>query len=142
MRAAIRKRVDDTTVRLILVMIDDTPLPVLVADFRGFKLEKADDLEGIVREICPDEAEIDVIARLQQRFLELVAKQYPAGDEVRDLICPVCASKNLSAQVKHEPQFDERLYLVRCADCEWEQQAKGDPGSRGLVTSNGTPPVG
>jgi hypothetical protein len=126
LRAAIRRGVDDTAVRLIPIMIDDTPLPMLVADYRGFKLEKADNLEGIVREICPDEAEIDVIARLQQRFLELVAKQYPEGDAVRDLICPRCASRNLSAQVKHEPQFDERLYVVRCADCGCQQQAKGD----------------
>jgi hypothetical protein len=126
LRAAIRKRVDDTAVRLIPILIDDTPLPLLVADYRGLRLEKADDLEGIVREICPDEAEIDVIVRLQQRFLELVANQYPETDEVRSLFCPVCGSRNLSAFVKHEPMFDERLYAVRCADCGWQQQAKGD----------------
>jgi hypothetical protein len=80
----------------------------------------------IVRAICPDVAEIDVIARHQQRFLELVAKQYPEGDEVRDLICPRCFSRNLSALVKVEPMFDERIYVVRCADCDWQQQAKGD----------------
>jgi len=107
-------------------MIDDTPLPLLLADYRGFKLDKADDLEDIVREICPNEAEIDVMARHQQRFLELVANQYPPGDEVRDLICPVCASRNLNAMVRLEPLFDERLCVVRCADCGWEQQAKGD----------------
>lgn len=130
LRAVIRKRVDDTAVRLIPIIIDGTPLPLLVADYRGFRLEKADDLGKIVRELCPDEAEIDVVARLRQRFLELVAKQFPEGDEVRSLFCPVCASKNLSAQIKHEPQCDERLYLVRCADCGWEQQAPGDFGWR------------
>jgi hypothetical protein len=126
MRAAIRKRVDQTSFRLIPLMLDDTALPALVADYRGFVLQRADDLGNIVREICPEEAEIDVIVRHQQRFLELVAKQYPEGDEVRDLICPVCASRNLSALVKHEPMVDERLYVVRCADCGWQQQAKGD----------------
>jgi len=129
LRAAIRKRVDDTGFRLIPIMIDDTVLPALVADYRGFPLKKVSDIEGIVREFCP-EPEIDIVARLQQRFLELVAKQFPEGDEVRSLLCPVCASKNLSAQIKHEPQFDERLYVVRCADCNWKQQAPGDFGWR------------
>src|SRR6266852_5776895 len=122
LRAAIRKRVDDTGFRLIPIMIDDTELPALVAEYRGFPLKKVSDMEGIVRAFCP-EPEIDIVARLQQRFLELVAKQFPEGDEVRYLFCPVCASKNLSAQIKHEPQFDERLYGVRCADCGWNQQA-------------------
>jgi hypothetical protein len=71
-----------------------------------------------------------------ERFLQLVANQFPATDEVRSLFCPVCGSKNLSAQVKHEPQFDERLYVVRCADCEWQQQAKGDFGWRARTASD------
>jgi hypothetical protein len=53
-----------------------------VADYRGFPLKKASDMEGIVRAFCL-EPEIDIVARLQQRFLELVAKQFPEGDEVR-----------------------------------------------------------
>jgi hypothetical protein len=127
LRAAIRRRVDDTDFRLIPIMIDDTAPPALVADYRGFPLKKASDMDGIVREFCP-EPEIDVVSRLQQRFLELVSKQFPENDEVRCLFCPVCASKNLSALIKHEPQFDERLYVVRCADCGWEQHAPGDVG--------------
>lgn len=129
LRSAIRKRVDDTGFRLIPIMIDDTALPALVAEYRGFPLKKVSDIEGIVRAFCP-EPEIDIVARLQQRFLELVAKQFPEGHEVRYLFCPVCASKNLSAQIKHEPQFDERLYVVRCADCGWKHQAPGDFGWR------------
>jgi len=82
-RAAVRKGVDDTGFRVIPIMLDATKLPALVADSRGFRLERAEDLPGIVREICPDEAEIDVIARLQGRFLQLVANQFPATDEVR-----------------------------------------------------------
>jgi len=128
LRAAVRKSVDDTSFRLIPIMLDGTKLPALVADSRGFRLERVEDLEGIVREICPDAAEIDVIARMQERFLQLVANQFSETDEVRSMICPVCASKNLSAQVKHEQQFDERLYVVRCADCGWQQQSKGDFG--------------
>jgi hypothetical protein len=129
MRAAIRKRVDKEAFRVVPVMLDGTELPTLVADYRGFTVSKASDLDTIVLEICPDESQVDVVARLQDRFLELVANQFPEGDEVRSLFCPVCASRNLSAQVKHEPRFDERLYLVGCADCGWEQQAKGDIGA-------------
>jgi hypothetical protein len=42
------------------------------------------------------------------------------------------SNKGLGAAngLKHEPQFDERLYVVRCADCGWKQQAPGDFGWR------------
>jgi hypothetical protein len=59
----------------------------------------------------PDESETDVLPRLQTRFLELVVKQFPETNEVRCLFCPVCGSKNLSAQIEHELQFDQRLFL-------------------------------
>jgi hypothetical protein len=130
MRAAIRKRVDHEAFQVVPVMLDGTALPLLVADYRGFALSNVSDMEGIVREICPDESQIDVIARMQARFLELVANEFPEDDEVRSLFCPVCVSRNLSAQVKHEARYDERLYLVRCADCGWQQQSKADVGAR------------
>src|SRR5258708_34083788 len=108
LRSVIRKRVDDTGFRLIPIMIDDTALPALVAEYRGFPLKKVSDIEGIVRALCP-EPEIDIVARLQQRFLELVAKQFPEGDQGRYLFCPGCASQNLSAQIKPKPAFDHRV---------------------------------
>lgn len=116
-------------------MLDGTELPALVANYRGFTITKASDFETIVREICPDESQVEVGARLQARPLQFVASQFPEGDEVRSLFCPLCASGNLRAQVKHEPRLDERLFLVRCADCGWEQQAKGDIAAGGCDSS-------
>jgi hypothetical protein len=37
-RAYIRRRVDDHSLRIIPLLMDDTPLPVLVADYRGFNV--------------------------------------------------------------------------------------------------------
>ena len=36
--AYLRRRVDDQSLRVIPIMLDDTPLPALVADYSGFKL--------------------------------------------------------------------------------------------------------
>lgn len=130
MRAAIRKRVDDQAFRMVPVMLDSTALPPLLTDYLGFTVRNISDLENIVREICPDESQIDEVVRIQARFLELVANQFPEDDAIRSLICPVCGSRNLTAQIKHEPRFDERLYLVRCADCDWQHQAQGDIGAQ------------
>jgi hypothetical protein len=135
-RAAVRKRVDNDSFRLVPIMLDNTALPTLVADHRSFVLNDIVDLENIAKEIAADANPVDGAAGLQARFLELVAKRFPDDDEVRSLICPVCARKNLSAHVKHEPQFDERLYIIRCADCGWEQQAKGDFGATSRVESS------
>ena len=84
-------------------MLDDTALPKLVAEYRELVLNDIVDLESIAKEIAADANPVDGPASMQARFLELVARQFPETDEVRSLSCPVCASKNLSAQVKHEP---------------------------------------
>jgi hypothetical protein len=49
------------------------------------------------------------VARLQQRFLELVAKQFPERDEVRYLVCP--ESENVIPLIQ-KALSDERFMLT------------------------------
>lgn len=124
LRAALRRRVDHKGFRVIPLMLDETPLPSLVADYRGFTLDKLSDLENIAREISGDESVVDLAQRLQARLLELAANEFPEEDPIRALVCPRCASKNLNATVRHDPVFDEKIYYVLCNDCEWGHAAK------------------
>jgi hypothetical protein len=45
LKAALKRRIEDPRFRLIPVMIDEVPLPLLVADFRGFGLQRLSDPE-------------------------------------------------------------------------------------------------
>lgn len=47
LRAYIRRRVDDSSLRIVPIMLDDTPLPTLVAEYRGHYLTAEDDVTSI-----------------------------------------------------------------------------------------------
>lgn len=124
LRAAVRRRVDDATLRVIPVRVDDTPLPVLIADYKGFELKSLTDLEYIANEISGHTDVADLACRLQRRFLQLAASEFPEEDEVRALRCPRCASRRLTARIVQDPGFGDRYYEVTCEDCDWRQRAK------------------
>ncbi len=124
LRAALRRRVDDTKLRVIPVMLDDTALPALVADYRGFHLSNLSELKSIAKDIAGGDNVIDLAQRLQRRLLELAANEFPEEDPIKALICPKCASKNLLANTRYDEVFDETIYYVMCADCNWGHAAK------------------
>jgi len=124
LRAILRRRVDDTSLRVIPIMLDDTTLPALVADYRGFNLRSISELKEIAKEIAGKDNALDMAHRLQKRLLELAVNEFPEEDPIKALVCPVCASKNLSASTRYDVGFDETIYYVMCNDCEWGHAAK------------------
>lgn len=124
LRAALRRRVDDTKLRVIPVMLDDTALPALVADYRGFHLRSLAELKSIANHIAGDDSLIDMAQRLQRRLLELAVNEFPEEDPIKALICPKCASKKLVAYNRYDEVFDETIYYVMCDDCNWGHAKK------------------
>ena len=117
LRAALRRRVDDESMRVIPVMVDQTRLPALVADYRGFCLTKHSDLGLIARQIAGDDGALETAKRLQTRLLELIANEFPEDDAIRSLFCSRCGSDTLTARVTYDRQFDETLYEIVCDRC-------------------------
>jgi hypothetical protein len=136
LRAALKRRIDDQNFRVIPVMLDETPLPTLVADYRGFSLLKSSDLEFIASEISGDDSALDTVQRLQRRLLELVVNEFPEDDSIRALLCPRCGSQNLYAEVCQDPIFNETIYYVKCNHCELTHGTKASisPPNPGLAT--------
>jgi hypothetical protein len=124
LRAALRRRVDDRTFRVIPLMLDDTRLPTLIADYRGFNLRKNSDLEHIATEIAGDNGALDTAQRLQRRLLELVVNEFPETDAIRALLCPRCGSPELAAEVCQDVVFGETIYYVKCRICGCTQGTK------------------
>ena len=117
LRAALRRRVDEESLRVIPIMLDETPLPALVADYRGFDVSKHSDLGLIARRITGDDGALQTAGRLQARLLELVANQFPENDAIRSLLCSRCGSDSLIAKVTHDRSFDETIYEIACSRC-------------------------
>ena len=65
LRASLRKRVGDGTLRIVPVLVDDTPLPVLLADYRGFALSRGKDLRWVACEIAGNPRAAEIACCLQ-----------------------------------------------------------------------------
>jgi hypothetical protein len=94
MRAYLHRRIQDQSLRVIPVFVDDTVLPLLVADYRGFKLSNIQELEEIAADIAGRPQDREVIRRLQHRVLEL-SVDVGSGDPLPYFACPQCGSTRL-----------------------------------------------
>lgn len=123
-RAYIRRRVDEHSLRIIPIMLDHTPLPVLVADYRGFVLRDLKNLHDIAAEIVGRKDFAGIAQRLQKRLHELAVQHLPEEDPIKILVCPQCASKNLKRYHHYDSFADAIVYFVLCEDCEWGKAKK------------------
>jgi len=117
LRAAIRRRVNDPSFRVVPLMLDQTCLPTLVADYRGFSITTHSDLGLIARQIVGSDDALENATRLQARLLELIANEFPETDAIRSLFCSRCGSENLTPRILHDPKFNETIYEITCDDC-------------------------
>jgi hypothetical protein len=113
-RAYLHRRVQDATLRIVPVMLDATPLPALVADYRGFRVNEPEDYERVARELSGEHDSHALAQALQKRLWELAKGKIPEGSPHRYVICPQCGSTEL----EHMAVFDgckERMnYAVMC----------------------------
>jgi RNase P subunit RPR2 len=119
LRASVRNRVEDGTLRIVPILVDDTPLPVLLADYRGFALARCKDLRQIAGEIAGNPRADEIARCLQKRLLELVIEGLPEDHELKSFICPKCGSGNLAGSRIYDQTFDEAYFVVVCNSCGW-----------------------
>ncbi|WP_447962576.1 toll/interleukin-1 receptor domain-containing protein [Nitrospira sp. Ecomares 2.1] len=124
MRAAINRRVGDKALRLVPVLADETPLPILIAEYKGFNLLTVPDLRKIAQEISGVTNIKDVAQMLQRRLHELAAAELPPDNPIRVIVCPECASKNLNVRREYDFYSEGLVYFIMCEDCTWGTAGK------------------
>jgi len=124
LRAVINRRVQDRTLRIVPVLTDSTPLPALVAEYKGFNLTATADLRRIAEEIAGVSNLRDIAQMLQRRLHELADAELAADNPIRVVVCPECASKNLSIERKFDGYSEQDVYFVMCLDCPWASARK------------------
>lgn len=117
-RAYLRRRVDDDSLRIVPVMVDDTPLPTLVADYKGFMVSPEYTVERIACEIMGRPIDIEIAQRLQTRLLELMFS-HCEGDPHPYLVCPGCGSTELKRYAATDNARDKTYYIIECEECGW-----------------------
>jgi hypothetical protein len=129
--AYLHRRVADETLRIVPVMLDETPLPALVSDYRGFTLDSVDDLNEVAAEIVGVDSNTSELAkRLQRRLIamqdrmnELMQPGYESGDPLPYIVCPRCASDNLRGGSVITAR-DDLWYTKTCLDCGWSDASQ------------------
>lgn len=64
LRAYLRRRVDDNTLRIIPIMVDDTPLPALLADYLGFAIRSKKSIAEVAARISGSQTEASIVRLL------------------------------------------------------------------------------
>lgn len=119
LRAYLRRRIDDDSLRIIPLMLDKTPLPSLVADYRGFNLEDPKSFNEIVQEIVGFSPDTELAKVLQARLLELVQGKSTLIDPLPYFVCPKCGPTSLERQQAWDRERDDRYLLIQCKVCGW-----------------------
>ena len=120
MRAYIRQRVDDDSLRIVPVMLDGTKLPVLVADYRGFDLSGGDlNIEDVVVGLTGNRTEREIAAMLQRRLNELTLGSLDADEMFGILVCPQCGASDFKRSTATDYERDDTYYIIECKECAW-----------------------
>lgn len=117
LRAMLVRRIASGDLRIIPLMLDKTPLPPLVADYKGFVLTRASQLGKIATEITGDKTVIQQSRRLQQLLLKLIVNEFPGNDSIRSMFCPRCASHRLIPDIFTDPIGGQTIYEIVCVEC-------------------------
>jgi len=119
LRAYLRRRVDDDSLRVVPIMLDDTPLPALVADYKGFKVSGELPLEEIATQVLGTRPDREIARLLQARLLDLSEGGRGSIDPLPYLVCPNCGSTNLQRREHVDEERDDLYMLIWCNECKW-----------------------
>lgn len=124
----LRRRIDKNTLRVIPLMLDETPLPPLLANYAGMNLMPGNPLnntiETVVRALLESERDVQLAQRLQRRLNDLAKANLGDGDPFGWLVCPGCGSENLLRGSATDYQRDNSYFTINCEDCgrsDWTQ---------------------
>lgn len=119
MRAYLRRRVDDKSLRIIPVMTDDTPLPTLLADYLGFEVGANNSIGAIAAKICGLPSEAAVIRRINETLRELTHDADATNDPLPYKRCPECGEDSFNRRTATDYARDNNYYIIECKQCGW-----------------------
>jgi hypothetical protein len=123
LRTYLRRRVDDEALRIVPLMLDDTPLPALVADYKGFAIANDAELPSVAEEIAGKPTDVAIAKRLQQRLHELAAGSVSDENPHKYLVCTRCASANIRISSLFDDYAEKTRHFAICADCNFMSTA-------------------
>jgi hypothetical protein len=120
MEAAVARWINDDAIRLVPVLLDETPLPALLGSLRYIDGTDGDQLR-VTRELIGIESET-AFRRAVQAFIDEAGLEFREFWGVGVLVaCPRCGATpdNLEGWEEVDWQRDDRYMGARCRVCGW-----------------------
>ncbi|MET9389569.1 toll/interleukin-1 receptor domain-containing protein [Streptomyces sp. NPDC006624] len=119
---ALSRRLRDNSVRVIPIILDDTPLPPLLETIMWVSLADGD-VDRAARELTGIESQAQLL-KLMQQTVEDSGLEYRYFEGFGVVIgCPRCGapSSKLDGWSALDHRRDDMYAGVRCSDCGWEE---------------------
>lgn len=111
----------DPSLRLIPVLLDETPVIDDLDDLRRLHYDDGGDPFALAMTILgpdvPDD--VDLAEALQQRLNELTKENADPQDPLPFLVCPKCGSRDLKRHSETDYESDHHYFMVDCNKCGW-----------------------
>jgi hypothetical protein len=133
LRATLAKAIEDGSPRIIPVLLDETPLPPLLADIKWVRYGKGSETDrwAFIRAVTGHDASKNLIRAVVKKYHELV-KAPPCTDTLGFFACPDCGSSFIEAWEDLEVDYDWSdgevsmfpifIPAVRCRECSWSHR--------------------
>jgi len=116
--STLSKAISSKSPRVVPVVLDDTPLPELLADIKYISLKGGDPREGLLvvaKELTGKTHVVDYIREIVRLYHETISD--PDSDDPFGLkACPQCGGQNLEGGSATDYQHDEVYFIVKCKD--------------------------
>ena len=118
-RSFITRRVKDGTLKVIPLMLDDAPLPSLVAEYRGFPFSQKAHALKIAYEIIGHQDDAIVRNLLHNALLEKLRVDKPMESRPIALFCERCQGVSLKRGTYQESTGASQVtvYYAKCTEC-------------------------
>lgn len=111
----------DSSLRLVPIMLDDTPLSKVISDYKGIRYRDGDDVFKLALALVenPKPDDVDLAQLLQRHLNDVTRRNARTGDPMPILVCPSCGSNELKRASVDDVAGDETYYIIECGVCSW-----------------------
>jgi hypothetical protein len=121
--AALSLAIQTGSPRIIVVRLDDTPLPPLLSDrlsmtwMGGTEADRVQLLDAI----CDRSPTVAFVRAVVRKYNELIYPEalFGSGDPLPYGACPRCGNVELARSSEAAPRSDKLFFFVECPECGW-----------------------
>ena len=120
LHSTLNQAIKDRIPRVIPIILDDTPLPKLIADIRYIRYSGGTekDRNNIVNSVTGHGPSFNFIKAIVKKYHEVITN-HEGGDPFGLRACPRCGSTRLEGGSYTDDERDEVYYVLACKECGW-----------------------